>query len=82
MKATYQWDSAGTSCLSEMPILRAREVNAVLPKPSIPGPLVSEVPSAGAMITVPQNVMVAKNPRHWLSRGEWLNRFHMISAIT
>lgn len=54
MKATYQWDSAGTSCLSEMPILRAREVNAVLPKPSIPGPLVSEVPSAGAMSTAPQ----------------------------
>jgi signal transduction histidine kinase len=37
-----------------MPILRAREVNAVLPKPSIPGPLVSEVPAAGAMSTVPQ----------------------------
>jgi hypothetical protein len=54
MKATYQWDSAGTSCLSEMPILRAREVNAVLPKPSIPGPLVSEVPPARAMSTAPQ----------------------------
>jgi signal transduction histidine kinase len=37
-----------------MPILRAREVNAVLPKPSIPGPLVSEVPPARAMSTAPQ----------------------------
>jgi signal transduction histidine kinase len=54
MKATYQWDFAGTSCLSEMPILRAPEVNAVLPKSSIPGPLVSEVPSAGAMSRAPQ----------------------------
>jgi hypothetical protein len=47
MKATYQQNSAGTSCLSEMPILRAREVNAVPPKPPTPGPLVSEVPPAG-----------------------------------
>jgi signal transduction histidine kinase len=54
MKATYQQDSAGTSCLSEMPILRAREVNAVPPKPPTPGPLVSEVPPAGAMSTAPQ----------------------------
>jgi signal transduction histidine kinase len=54
MKATYQWDSAGTSCLSEMPILRAWEVNAVLPKPPTPGQLVSEVPPAGAMSTAPQ----------------------------
>jgi signal transduction histidine kinase len=54
MKSTYQWDSAGTSSLSEMSILRAGEVNAVLPRLSIPGPLVSEVPSEGAMSTVPQ----------------------------
>jgi hypothetical protein len=55
MKATYQWNSARTSCLSEMQILRAREVNAVLSKPSIPGPPpVSEVPSAGAMSAAPQ----------------------------
>jgi hypothetical protein len=54
MKATYQWDSAGTSCLSEMPILRAWEVNAVLPKPPTPRQLVSEVPPAGAMSTAPQ----------------------------
>jgi hypothetical protein len=47
MKATYQWDSAGTSCLCGMPILRAREVNAVFPKPPTPGPLVSEVAPAG-----------------------------------
>jgi hypothetical protein len=36
MKATYQWNSARSSCLSEMPVLRAREVNAVPPKPSVP----------------------------------------------
>jgi hypothetical protein len=54
MKATYQWDSAGKSCLSEMPILRATEVNAVLPKPQTPGPLVSEVPPAGAKSKAPQ----------------------------
>jgi hypothetical protein len=53
MKATYQWDFAATSCLSEMSILRAREVNA-LPKPPTPGQLVSEVPPAGAMNTAPQ----------------------------
>jgi hypothetical protein len=54
MKATYQWDSAGTNYLSEMPILRAREANALQPKPSIPGPPVSEVPPAGAKSTAPQ----------------------------
>jgi hypothetical protein len=54
MKATCQWDSAGTSCLSEMPILRAMAANTVLPKPRTPGPLVSEVPPAGAMSTAPQ----------------------------
>jgi hypothetical protein len=53
MKATYQCDSAGKSCLSEMPILRAMEVNEVLPKPPTPGPLVSEVPLR-AMRTAPQ----------------------------
>jgi hypothetical protein len=31
MKATYQWNSAGKSCLSKMPILRATEVNEVSP---------------------------------------------------
>jgi hypothetical protein len=54
MKATHQWDSARTSCLSETTILRVREVNAVLPKPPTPGQLVSEVPLAGAMNTAPQ----------------------------
>jgi hypothetical protein len=54
MKATYQGDSAGTCCLSEMPILRAMEANTVLPKPPTPGLPVSEVPPAGAMSTVPQ----------------------------
>jgi hypothetical protein len=82
MKATYQWDSAGKSCLSEMPILRATEVNAVLPKPQTPGPLVSEVPLRGRRARRLRYAMVAKNPRYWLSRGEWLNQFRTTSAIS
>jgi hypothetical protein len=54
MKATYQWNSARSRCLSEIPMLRAREVNAVQPKPPISEPPVGGVPSAGAMSTAPQ----------------------------
>ncbi|WP_353072032.1 HAMP domain-containing sensor histidine kinase [Tunturiibacter gelidiferens] len=54
MNATYRSNSAGTCCLSEMPILRARKVNAEPPKPPIPVPLVSEVPLVGGISTAPQ----------------------------
>jgi hypothetical protein len=54
MKDTYQRDYAGTSCLSEIQILRTKEVNAVRSKPSITGSPVSEVPSVGIMSTAPQ----------------------------
>ena len=54
MKARYQWDSAGTSCLFEMPVSRAREVNAAFPKHPAPGQLMSEVPPVVATNTAPQ----------------------------
>jgi signal transduction histidine kinase len=54
MKATYRSNSAGTCCLSEMPILLARKVNAEPPKPPIPVPLVSGVPLVGEISTAPQ----------------------------
>jgi C4-dicarboxylate-specific signal transduction histidine kinase len=54
MKATYRSNSAGTCCLSEMPILQARKVNAEPPKPPIPVPLVSGVPLVGGISTAPQ----------------------------
>jgi hypothetical protein len=82
MKATYQWDSAGTSCLSEMPILRAGEVNVALPKPLTPAHWSRKFPLQGRCARRLRYAMAAKNPRYWLSRGEWLNRFHMTSAIT
>jgi hypothetical protein len=75
MKATYQWDSAGTSCLSGMPILRA-QVNAVFPKPPTPGPLVSEEHGAS-------DVPWLQRIQDIRYRGEkWLNQFYMTSAIT
>jgi hypothetical protein len=53
MKAKHQWNPATTSCLSERAILRARprEVNTMRSKPPIPGLLVSEALSEGAMNT-------------------------------
>lgn len=65
MKATYQWDFAGTSCLSEMPILRAMEANTVLPKPPTPGLPVLEVPPAGG-------------DEHCASDMQWLPRIQDI----
>jgi hypothetical protein len=82
MKATCQWDSAGTRCLSGMPILRAREVNAVFPKPPTPGHWSRKLPLRGDEH--------GASDMPWLQRiqdircrGEkWLNQFHMTSAIT
>jgi hypothetical protein len=82
MKATHQWDSGRTSCFSETTILRARDVNAALPKPPTPGQLVSEVPFAGAMNTAPQICNGCKESEILAIAGKWLNRFHMTSPIT
>jgi hypothetical protein len=54
MKATYQWDSASTSCLCGMPILRAREVIAVFPELPPPGTTGLGSCPYGAMSTSPQ----------------------------
>jgi hypothetical protein len=56
MKAKHQWDSAITSCLSDRAILRARprKVNTMRSKLLIPGLLVSEALTEGAMNTAPQ----------------------------
>jgi hypothetical protein len=59
----YQGDSAGTSCLSAMPILRAREVNAVLRKPPTPGQLVWKFPLRGG-------------DEHGASDMQWLQRIY------
>src|ERR1700722_16136194 len=69
MKATYRSNSAGTCCLSEMPILQARKVNAEPPKPPIPVPMVSEVPLVGRISTAPQIYNDCNESKIWAVAG-------------
>jgi signal transduction histidine kinase len=54
MKAMYQRNSTRSGCLSEMPILRTREVNEVPPESPIPETPIGRVSSETGMNRVPQ----------------------------